>query len=162
MIPALKNAEFLRYGVMHRNTYLQSPKLLLSSGQFRGREQLYFAGQITGVEGYVESIASGYHVGVQLAWKLLGLEPVIFPKETALGALLDYVTDQSIGDFQPMKMNFGLMTPLGYKVKRSAEEKKLMTAKQAKNRLLAKKSLGIVAELLEKKSLEEAQREGIT
>lgn len=160
MIPALRNAEFLRYGVMHRNTYLQSPKLLGDNGQFTGREHLYFAGQITGVEGYVESIASGYHVGVQLAWKLLGLEPVSFPKETALGALLGYVTDQSIGDFQPMKMNFGLMTPLGFKVKRSAEEKKLMTAKQAKNRLLAKKSLEIVVDILEKKSLEESQREG--
>lgn len=156
MIPALKEAEFLRYGVMHRNTYLQSPKLLNSWGKFAPvgevsgdlPSNLYFAGQITGVEGYVESIASGWMVGVSLAWSLLGKESVVFPKETALGALTGYVCDQSVGDFQPMKMNFGLVTPLGYKVRRSPEEKKLMTAKQAKNRILAKKSLKIFREIL--------------
>ncbi|MEY8403616.1 methylenetetrahydrofolate--tRNA-(uracil(54)-C(5))-methyltransferase (FADH(2)-oxidizing) TrmFO [Oscillospiraceae bacterium 44-34] len=117
MIPALKNAEYVRYGVMHRNTFLDSPRLLDRYYRVRGRERLMFAGQITGVEGYVESTASGCLAAVELARRLEGMEPVNFPRETAMGALALYISDQSVVNFQPMNINFGLIPQLGYRVK---------------------------------------------
>ena len=117
MIPALKNAEYVRYGVMHRNTFLDSPQLLDRYYRVRGRERLMFAGQITGVEGYVESTASGCLAAVELARRLEGKEPANFPQETAIGALALYISDQSVVNFQPMNVNFGLIPQLGYRVK---------------------------------------------
>ena len=117
MIPALKNAEFVRYGVMHRNTYLDSPRLLDRYYRVKKDPRICFAGQITGVEGYVESTASGFLAAVELARRLQGKPPVDFPQETAVGALALYVSNESIIDFQPMNVNFGIIPPLGYKVK---------------------------------------------
>ena len=117
MIPALKNAEYVRYGVMHRNTFLDSPRLLDRYYRVRGDERLMFAGQITGVEGYVESTASGCLAAVELARRLEGRSPANFPRETAMGALALYISDQSVVNFQPMNINFGLIPPLGYRVK---------------------------------------------
>ena len=111
MIPALKNAEFVRYGVMHRNTYLNSPKLLDRYYRLRTDGRISFAGQMTGVEGYVESAASGMLVGIETAARVLGMEPVDFPQETAIGALSLYVSGGSVGDFQPMNVNFGSNSP---------------------------------------------------
>jgi methylenetetrahydrofolate--tRNA-(uracil-5-)-methyltransferase len=117
MIPALKNAEFLRYGVMHRNTYLDSPRLLDRYYRVKEQPRLMFAGQITGVEGYVESTASGCLAALELARRLEGKPPIDFPQETAIGALALYVSNQSVEHFQPMNVNFGIIPPLGYRVK---------------------------------------------
>ena len=117
MIPALKNAEYIRYGVMHRNTFLDSPRLLDRYYRVRGNERLMFAGQITGVEGYVESTASGCLAAMELARRLAGKAPVNFPRETAMGAMALYISDQSVVNFQPMNVNFGLIPQLGYRVK---------------------------------------------
>ena len=117
MIPALRNAEFVRYGVMHRNTYLDSPRLLDRYYRLKADPRICFAGQITGVEGYVESTASGFVAAVELANRLQGKPPVDFPRETALGALALYVSDETVEEFQPMNVNFGIIPPLGYKVK---------------------------------------------
>ena len=140
MIPALKNAEFVRYGVMHRNTYLNSPQLLDRYYRLRSEPRISFAGQMTGVEGYVESAASGMLVGIETAARLLELEPVNFPQETAIGALGLYISGGSVGDFQPMNINFGIMTPLGYRVK----------GKRNKNAEISARSLKIIDELMEK------------
>ncbi|MBP3485288.1 MAG: methylenetetrahydrofolate--tRNA-(uracil(54)-C(5))-methyltransferase (FADH(2)-oxidizing) TrmFO, partial [Oscillospiraceae bacterium] len=113
MIPALHDAEFLRYGVMHRNTFLNSPRLLDRYYRLKAQPRISFAGQMTGVEGYVESAASGFLVGVETARRLLGKPPVDFPQETAIGALGLYVSNPSIVNFQPMNINFGIMPPLG-------------------------------------------------
>ena len=137
MIPALKNAEFVRYGVMHRNTYLNSPKLLDRYYRLRTDGRISFAGQMTGVEGYVESAASGMLVGIETAARVLGMEPVDFPQETAIGALSLYVSGGSVGDFQPMNVNFGIISPLGYRVK----------GKRNKNAEISKRSLEIVESL---------------
>ena len=137
MIPALKNAEFVRYGVMHRNTYLDSPRLLDRYYRLRGRENVMFAGQITGVEGYVESAASGLVAAVELAHRLKGLPPVDFPQETALGALAHYVSNPTVVNFQPMNVNFGIIPPLGYKVK----------GKRNKNAALSQRALDALAQL---------------
>ncbi len=134
MIPALKNAEFVRYGVMHRNTFLCSPKLLDRYYADRREPLIAFAGQMTGVEGYVESTASGYLAAVSMAARLLG-EPIPdFPRETAIGALAAYISDESVTAFQPMNVNFGIMPPLGYRVKGKAN----------KNLALAERSLAII------------------
>ena len=117
MIPGLNQAEFVRYGVMHRNTYLHSPGILNHYYQVIDEPRLCFAGQMTGVEGYVESTASGLVAAVELAHRLLGKAPVDFPQETALGALAHYVSNTSVVNFQPMNVNFGIIPPLGYKVK---------------------------------------------
>ena len=117
MIPALHDAEFVRYGVMHRNTFLNSPHLLDRYYRLRSEPRISFAGQMTGVEGYVESAASGMLVGIETAARLLSLPPVDFPQETAIGALAQYVSSGSIGEFQPMNINFGIISPLGYRVK---------------------------------------------
>lgn len=138
MIPALKDAEFVRYGVMHRNTYLNSPGLLDRYYRLIGEERISFAGQMTGVEGYVESCASGMLVGLETAARILGLPPVDFPKETAIGALGLYISGGSVGDFQPMNINFGIISPLGYRVK----------GKRNKNAEISKRSLEIIDELL--------------
>ena len=137
MIPALKNAEYIRYGVMHRNTFLDSPRLLDRYYRVRGNERLMFAGQITGVEGYVESTASGCLAAIELANRLLGKEPVNFPRETAMGAMALYVCDESVVNFQPMNVNFGLIPALGYRVK----------GKRNKNAELSKRALEKLAEL---------------
>ena len=136
MIPALKNAEFVRYGVMHRNTYLNSPKLLDRYYRLRSEPRISFAGQMTGVEGYVESAASGMLVGLETAARLLGLPPLDFPQETAIGALALYVSGGSVGDFQPMNINFGLISPLGYRVK----------GKRNKNAEISARSLSVIEE----------------
>ena len=138
MIPALKNAEFVRYGVMHRNTYLNSPKLLDRYYRLKDRPEVSFAGQMTGVEGYVESSASGMLAGIETARELLGLEPVNFPAETAIGALALYVSGGAVANFQPMNINFGIIEPLGYKVK----------GKRNKNAEISKRSLEIIDRLV--------------
>ena len=140
MIPALKNAEFVRYGVMHRNTYLNSPKLLDRYYRLKSEPRISFAGQMTGVEGYVESAASGMLVGIETAARLLELPPVDFPQETAIGALGLYISGGSVGDFQPMNINFGIITPLGYRVK----------GKRNKNAEISARSLAIIDELMKK------------
>ena len=140
MIPALKKAEYVRYGVMHRNTFLDSPRLLDRYYRVRGNERLMFAGQITGVEGYVESTASGFLAGVELARRLLGQEPLDFPQETAIGALALYVSREGIGDFQPMNVNFGIMPPLDHRVK----------GKREKNAALSRRALDVIDGLKER------------
>ena len=122
MIPALHNAEYVRYGVMHRNTFLYSPKLLDHFYADRRNPLVAFAGQMTGVEGYVESTASGYLAAVAMAYKVQGKEPVEFPRETAIGALGHYISDPSIVNFQPMNVNYGIVAPLGYRVKGKANK----------------------------------------
>ena len=117
MIPALRNAEFVRYGVMHRNTYLQSPGLLDRYYRLIGEERVAFAGQITGVEGYVESCASGMLASLELSARLLGLPAEDFSRATAIGALALYVSGGSVGDFQPMNVNFGIIEPLDRRVR---------------------------------------------
>ncbi len=117
MIPALRHAEFLRYGVMHRNTYLDSPRLLDRYYRVKAEPRIVFAGQITGVEGYVESTASGCLAALELARRLEGKPPIDFPRETAIGALALYISDETVAHFQPMNVNFGIMPPLGYRVK---------------------------------------------
>ena len=137
MIPGLERAEFVRYGVMHRNTYLDSPRLLDRYYRVRGQERIMFAGQITGVEGYVESTASGALAAMELARRLEGKEPINFPRETAMGAMALYISDQSVVNFQPMNVNFGLIPPLGYRVK----------GKRNKNAELSKRALEALGEL---------------
>ena len=137
MIPALRNAEFVRYGVMHRNTYLNSPHLLDRYYRLKSDPRISFAGQMTGVEGYVESAASGMLVGIETAARVLGMEPVDFPQETAIGALSLYVSGGSVGDFQPMNVNFGIISPLGCRVK----------GKRNKNAEISKRSLEIIESL---------------
>lgn len=117
MIPGLENAEFVRYGVMHRNTYLDSPRLLDRYYRLKSDRRISFAGQMTGVEGYVESAASGMLVGMETAAELLGEDPYDFPQETAIGALSMYISNETVVNFQPMNINFGIVAPLGYKVK---------------------------------------------
>ncbi len=134
MIPALRNAEFVRYGVMHRNTYLDSPRLLDRYYRLRSDPRISFAGQMTGVEGYVESAASGMLVGIETAARLRGLPPVDFPQETAIGALALYISGGSVGAFQPMNINFGLITPLDRRVK----------GKRNKNAAISARSLEII------------------
>ena len=134
MIPALRNAQFLRYGVMHRNTYLDSPRLLDRYYRLKAEPRIAFAGQMTGVEGYVESCASGFLVGVELARRLNGQTPIDFPAETAIGALGLYVSNGSVGDFQPMNINFGIIPPLDHRVK----------GKRSKNAELSRRALEIL------------------
>ena len=122
MIPALRNAEFVRYGVMHQNTFLQSPRLLDQFYADRRNPLVAFAGQMTGVEGYVESTASGFLAAVAMAAKVQGKEPVAFPKTTAIGALGLYISDGSIENFQPMNINFSIISPLEYRVRKKAEK----------------------------------------
>ena len=122
MIPALKNAEFVRYGVMHRNTFLCSPRLLDRYYADRRNPLVAFAGQMTGVEGYVESTASGYLAAVAMAARLAGKEPPAFSKNTAIGALGCYISDESIVNFQPMNVNFSIISPLEKRIRKKSEK----------------------------------------
>lgn len=118
MIPGLENAEFLRYGVMHRNTYLESPRFLSADYSLRGREDIFFAGQMTGVEGYIESAASGLVAGINAARRVCGEESIIFPSTTMIGAMAKYIsTGNMSGGFVPMNANFGIVDPLPQRVK---------------------------------------------
>ncbi len=137
MIPALKNAEFVRYGVMHQNTFLQSPKLLDRYYADRRNPLVAFAGQMTGVEGYVESTASGFLAAVAMAAKVQGKDIPDFPKETAIGALGLYVSDERIENFQPMNVNFSIIAPLEQRVRKKSE----------KNLAIANRSLEIIDRL---------------
>ena len=132
MIPGLEQAEFLRYGVMHRNTYLNSPALLTPQYSLRTDPNVFFAGQMTGVEGYVESASSGWVAGVNAAHRALGLEPVILPQTTAIGSLARYVSTEGTVNFQPMNANFGLIPP---------PETRIKGGKKAKNEALAARAL---------------------
>ena len=139
MIPALHDAEFLRYGVMHRNTFLNSPQLLDRYYRLKKDPRICFAGQMTGVEGYVESSASGFLVGVELARRLKGQQAVDFPQETAIGALGLYVSNQSVTQFQPMNINFGIIPPLDHRVK----------GKRNKNAEISQRSLAVIDSIRE-------------
>ncbi|MFF2876849.1 FADH(2)-oxidizing methylenetetrahydrofolate--tRNA-(uracil(54)-C(5))-methyltransferase TrmFO [Gottfriedia sp. NPDC057991] len=121
LIPGLENAEIVRYGVMHRNTFINSPKLLEATYRFKGRQDLFFAGQMTGVEGYVESAASGLVAGINAARFVMEKELVEFPAETAIGSMANYITTTSAKHFQPMNANFGLFPKLDVKIKRKQE-----------------------------------------
>ena len=134
MIPALKNAEFVRYGVMHQNTFLQSPKLLDKYYADRRNPLVAFAGQMTGVEGYVESTASGYLAAVAMAAKVQGRALPEFPKTTAIGALGLYISDSAIENFQPMNVNFSIIAPLEKRIRKKAE----------KNLAIANRSLEVI------------------
>lgn len=117
MIPALHDAEFMRYGVMHRNTFLDSPRLLTAGFAFRTRPGLFFAGQMTGVEGYMESASSGILAGINAVRFLRGEAPLILPPDTMMGALAAYISDESVKDFQPMGANFGILPPIEPKIR---------------------------------------------
>ncbi|TYR82710.1 FADH(2)-oxidizing methylenetetrahydrofolate--tRNA-(uracil(54)-C(5))-methyltransferase TrmFO [Priestia megaterium] len=131
LIPGLENAEIVRYGVMHRNTFINSPKLLHPTYQYREREDLFFAGQMTGVEGYVESAASGLMAGMNAARLVLGEELVVLPQETAIGSMAHYITHTNAKTFQPMNANFGLFKELEVRIKN----------KQERNEALANRAL---------------------
>ena len=134
LIPGLSNAEFVRYGVMHRNTFINSPDLLNNHYQTKKNEKIFFAGQITGVEGYVESASSGLLAGINMAELVKGEKMTDFPPETAIGALSHYISNGSVGNFQPMNVTFGIISPLNQKVRKKRE----------KNLLLARRSLEIL------------------
>ena len=138
MIPGLENAEFVRYGVMHKNSYINSPKLLNDKFNFAADKRFYFAGQMTGVEGYVESAASGLMAGLHVAREYLGLPAVTFPQDTAHGALAHYISNPEIKDFQPMNVNFGLLPSLGRKIRNKKE----------KNGLIAERALAALQDVL--------------
>jgi methylenetetrahydrofolate--tRNA-(uracil-5-)-methyltransferase len=140
MIPALANAEFVRYGVMHRNTFLRSPKLLDRYYADRRNPLVAFAGQMTGVEGYVESCASGYLAAVAMAAKVQGRALPDFPKTTAIGALGLYISDESVENFQPMNINFSIIAPLEQRIRKKAE----------KNLAIAGRSLALIDEMRER------------
>ena len=142
MIPALKDAEFVRYGVMHQNTFLQSPKLLDRYYADRRNPMVAFAGQMTGVEGYVESTASGYLAAVAMAARLQGREVPDFSKETAIGALGLYISDSSVENFQPMNINFSIISPLEKRIRKKAE-KNLAIAHRSLERIDAMVASGI-------------------
>ena len=140
MIPALRDAEFVRYGVMHQNTFLQSPKLLDRYYADRRDPMVAFAGQMTGVEGYVESAASGFLAAVAMAAKVQGRELPEFPRTTAIGALGLYISDESIENFQPMNINFSIIQPLEQRIRKKAE----------KNLAISNRSLAIIDEMMAK------------
>jgi len=136
LIPGLENAEFLRYGVMHRNTYLSSPGFLSETYSVKSHPALYFAGQITGVEGYIESTSSGFVAGINAAMAALGRPSVVFPRETEIGALAHYVSEGGVSSsFQPMNANFGIIAPF---------EKKVKGGKKMRNEAYAERSLAII------------------
>lgn len=141
MIPGLQNAEFVRYGVMHRNSFLDSPRLLNSDFSLRSNPYLYFAGQITGVEGYMESAASGIMAGINAVRRADSKEPLKLDDKTMIGALSDYISDESVKNFQPMGANFGILPPIEPKIR----------DKKERYAALAKRALDSLAETLEKK-----------
>ncbi len=134
MFPALENAEFLRYGVMHRNTFIDSPRLLNGDFSLRSNPLIFFGGQITGVEGYMESAASGLMAGINLAKRLKGDETVVLPVDTMIGALSRYISDESVKNFQPMGANFGVLPPLEEKI-RDKQERYMQLANRGMNSL---------------------------
>lgn len=134
MFPALKNAEFLRYGVMHRNTFIDSSRLLNGDFSLRSNPYVFFGGQITGVEGYMESAASGLMAGINLAKRLKGEETVVLPQDTMIGALSRYISDESVKNFQPMGANFGVLPPLPEKI-RDKQERYMQLANRGMNSL---------------------------
>ena len=121
MIPGLQNAEFMRYGVMHRNSFINSPKLLSSNLSLKTNGKVFFAGQLSGVEGYMESAACGIVAGINAAAEILGENPLVLPPFTMIGALLNYICDESVTDFQPMGANFGILPPLEMKIRDKKE-----------------------------------------
>jgi len=125
LIPGLENAEFVRYGVMHRNTFINSPLLLEATLEMKSQPGLFFAGQVTGVEGYVESAATGIIAGINALCYLLGKPRLVFPRETAMGALTNYITTADPGNFQPMNVNFGLFAPLEEKVPKKIRKERM-------------------------------------
>lgn len=129
LIPGLENAEFVRYGVMHRNTFINSPRLLRPTYQFRGRDSLFFAGQMTGVEGYVESAASGLIAGLNAGRLAKGLPLCDFPEETTLGSMANYITTADFKHFQPMNANFGLFPPLESRIRNKKEKNEAIAAR---------------------------------
>ena len=131
MIPALSHAEYLRYGVMHRNTYLDSPRLLDRYYRARKNPKIAFAGQMTGVEGYIESTASGMLAALEMGRTILGKEPLNFPTYTAIGALAGYISDESVVKFQPMNVNFGIIDQLNYKFKGKKHDRYLEVSRRA-------------------------------
>ena len=136
LIPGLENAEFFRYGVMHRNTYINSPRLLTNTYSMRNKENLFFAGQITGIEGYIESVSSGFVAGINAAMKALGKDSIIFPKTTEIGALAHYVSEGGVSSsFQPMNANFGIIEPF---------DKKIKGGKNCRNLAYSERSLEII------------------
>jgi len=130
MIPGLENAEFIRFGVMHRNTFINSPAVLMPTYRMRKYENIYFAGQITGVEGYVESTASGLVAGINAYASACGRNIAVFPKATAIGALANYISTSSIGGFQPMNINFGIIEQPGNRI-RNKRERNISISKRA-------------------------------
>ena len=145
MIPALKNADFLRYGRMHRNTYINSPGLLDAQYRLKKNKNISFAGQISGVEGYVESTASGMLAGLSICAEILGEEEINFPRKTAIGALASYISNESIVNFQPMNINFGIIESLDYRVK----------GKREKNLAVSRRALECIDEIKERKIFSE-------
>ena len=139
MIPGLENAEFLRYGIMHRNTYLNSPGLLKNDYSMLSRPNVFFAGQMTGVEGYIESAGSGLVAGINAASRAMGEEGLVFPDTTMIGAMASYVQNGSMGKFVPMNANFGIIEPLGYRVK---------GGKSAKNEVISQRALTAIDEII--------------
>ncbi len=134
MFPALKNAEFLRFGVMHRNTFIDSPRFLNGDFSMKNNPLLFFGGQITGVEGYMESAASGLMAGINLARRLKGEETIVLPKDTMIGALSRYISDETVKNFQPMGANFGVLPPLEEKI-RDKQERYMRLAQRGLNSL---------------------------
>ena len=143
MIPGLENAEFLRYGIMHRNTYLNSPGLLKNDYSMIKYPNIFFAGQMTGVEGYIESAGSGLVAGMNAASRVLGDEGAIFPDTTMIGAMASYVQNGSMGKFVPMNANFGIIEPLGYRVK---------GGKMAKNEVISNRALEAIDTFIAQKN----------
>lgn len=129
LIPGLENAEVVRYGVMHRNTFINSPNLLRPTYQYKDRDDLFFAGQMTGVEGYVESAASGLIAGMNAARLVQGEDPVVFPVETALGSMAEYITTANPDNFQPINSNFGLFPPLEKRIKNKKERNEMIASR---------------------------------
>lgn len=129
MIPGLENAEFVRYGVMHRDTFMDSPRLLAKNLSLKSEPRLFFAGQFTGVEGYTESAASGIVAGINAARFALGEKPFILPEATMLGALINYITDESVSNFQPMGANMGILPPLEKKIRHKDERYAALAAR---------------------------------
>ncbi|MDD6095232.1 MAG: methylenetetrahydrofolate--tRNA-(uracil(54)-C(5))-methyltransferase (FADH(2)-oxidizing) TrmFO [Clostridia bacterium] len=144
MIPGLENAEFLRYGVMHRNTFLNSPELLCADYSMRDNRSLFFAGQMTGVEGYIESAASGYAAGMSAAARANGREPFVFPDTTMIGAMSHYISEGGVGDFQPMNANFGIIAHTGEKIK---------GGKKIRYQFYADRALNVIDSIIAEKDL---------
>ena len=140
MIPGLENAEFIKYGVMHRNTYINSTKLLDNTYNLKSNSNIYFAGQMTGVEGYIESTSSGWIAGFNAARKMKGLPPFTPDNRSAIGALASYVSDRTVTAFQPMNVNFGII---------ASPDKKIKGGKAVRNEYLSERALSYIKEIYE-------------